>query len=147
MRKAKGVEIFGTLLSLVACNSVTGAGDIEFIGVGGAGGTTSVDGANQSTTTGTTSSTSAATQAANSVAASSTIASSSIAASSSSGTVCMYPSGPYGVSDGKVIPPSLQWKGYLAGGEQEGTLTSKELFDCDGSKGINAIFFETSQYG
>ncbi|MBM4373685.1 MAG: hypothetical protein FJ095_01275 [Deltaproteobacteria bacterium] len=160
MRDAKGIQLLGSVLALVACNGVTRASDIEYYGDGGYGGTTSIGTGNLGTG-GTSQATGASSgpgaQASSGSAGSSSVAtasstgqgtaSSSVAASSSSGGGCVYPAGPYGVSDGKVIPPTLKWQGYLAGGEVQGTLTSKELFDCDASKGINAILFDTSQFG
>jgi hypothetical protein len=158
MRHAKGIQLLGSVLALVACNGITKAGDITFYGDGGNGGTTSLgnggNGQSNGTATGSDSSAGPGAQAssgnvasANASSSNQAVASSSVASSSSSGGDCVYPSGPYGVSDGKVIPPTLKWQGYLAGGEVQGTLTSKELFDCDGSKGINAILFDTSQFG
>jgi hypothetical protein len=139
----------GAVLVLVACNTVTGADGVEYIdGVGGN------EGANATTGTTTASATSAASgtgQTAASTGATTTTgggaSSSSVVASSSTGPACLYPDGPYGVSLGKVIPKNLKWQGYLAGGEAQGTLTTEELFDCDGTKGIHAILFDTSQFG
>ncbi len=58
-------------------------------------------------------------------------------------TVCTYPDGPYGFSVGKVIPATLKWDGLGAGGSPV-TYTSSDFLDCDGSKGINAVLFDTS---
>jgi hypothetical protein len=57
----------------------------------------------------------------------------------SGGSPCTYPAGPYGTSVGKVISPSLSWQGYRENDDQVSTLTSGDYFDCDGSKGINAV--------
>jgi hypothetical protein len=45
---------------------------------------------------------------------------------------------------GQVLPPNLAWQGYGAGATDTTTLDIHDLFDCDGSKGINAIIFDTS---
>jgi hypothetical protein len=158
MRHAQGIELLGSILALVACNGITKAGDITFYGEGGNRGTTSLgnggNGQSNGTATGSNSSGAPGAQTSSGNVASATAsssnqlaASSSVASSSSTGGDCVYPAGPYGVSDGKVIAATLKWQGYLAGGEVQGTLTSKELLDCDGSKGINAILFDTSQFG
>jgi hypothetical protein len=60
---------------------------------------------------------------------------------------CTYPTGPYGVAVNQTVPPSLTWQGYSPGASSPGTVSIQELFDCDGSKGIDAILFDTSQYG
>src|SRR5262249_6048646 len=55
-----------------------------------------------------------------------------------------YPAGPYGTSVGKVVNPGLAWKGYLPNDTAISTLAPQDLWDCDGSKGINAIIFDVS---
>src|SRR5438445_10466629 len=55
-----------------------------------------------------------------------------------------YPSGPYGTSAGKVVNPGIAWKGYLPGSSTITTITPNDLWDCDGSKGINAIIFDVA---
>ncbi len=57
---------------------------------------------------------------------------------------CAYPSGPYGVQMGQVISPSLTWQGYAEGSSNVTTVSAKDYFDCDGSKGINALVFDES---
>lgn len=57
---------------------------------------------------------------------------------------CMYPSGPYGKTQGATIAPTLQWQGYLPGSSSIQTLKATDLFDCDGRYGINAIVFDES---
>ncbi len=42
------------------------------------------------------------------------------------------------------MDPSLSWQGYLPGSTTLATLRSTDLFDCDKSKGINAIVFDES---
>jgi hypothetical protein len=62
-------------------------------------------------------------------------------------TGCTYPAGPYGVGTGDVLPPNLSWQGRLPGAADTVTMTAQDLFDCDGSKGINAVLLTTSQFG
>lgn len=136
--------------ALAACNSVTGASGIEFVdGAGGQTGSSTTNGATTVAAT-TAASTGGGASAATGASAGATASTgaTAVASSSSTGSACVYPDGPYGVSTGKVIPPTLNWKdGYPAGAFDQGTLSSQELFDCDGSKGINAILFDTSQFG
>jgi hypothetical protein len=58
-------------------------------------------------------------------------------------TTCDYPAGPYGFSVGKTLPSDLVWSGLGAGGAPV-TYHSSDFLDCDGSKGINAIVFDSS---
>ncbi len=60
---------------------------------------------------------------------------------------CVYPPGPYGVEVNDILDPSLTWEGYAEDASTPGTSMVEELFDCDGSKGINAILFSTAQFG
>ena len=55
-----------------------------------------------------------------------------------------YPTGPYGTAAGDVVNPGFTWQGYLPGASAVSTLTPNDLFDCDGSKGINALVFDVS---
>jgi hypothetical protein len=52
---------------------------------------------------------------------------------------CLYPAGPYGLTEGSRLPPSLAWQGYLGGSSQATKISIADYFDCDGSKGINAL--------
>jgi len=52
---------------------------------------------------------------------------------------CPYPSGPYGVDVGSVLSPTLQWQGYAPNATASSTLKITDFYDCDGTKGINAI--------
>ena len=129
----------------VGCYMVTGASDIVLSGSGGSGGsanTASSSGAGTGAGGATNSNAaSAASSGAQSASASSTVA------SSSSGSNCVYPAGPYNVTQGAILPPTLHWSGYPAGGFDQGTVSVKDLYDCDGSKRITALFFDTSQFG
>jgi len=55
------------------------------------------------------------------------------------GSACTYPAGPYGTSSGKIIDPNLTWDGYREDQDQVATISIQEYFDCDGTKGINAV--------
>jgi hypothetical protein len=66
---------------------------------------------------------------------------------SDAGTVtpaCTYPKGPYGVGLDKVVSPNSSWQGYAANDTSITTLKMSDLFDCDGSKKINAIMIDVS---
>ena len=127
----------------IGCNMVTGASDIVLSGSGGSGGSASTA-SSSGAVTGAGGATNGNASAASSGAQS---AASSTVASSSSGSNCVYPAGPYNVTQGAILPPTLHWSGYPAGGFDQGTVSVKDLYDCDGSKGITALFFDTSQFG
>ncbi len=63
---------------------------------------------------------------------------------------CAYPQGQFGVAMNMTVPSNKQWDGFA-----ELTDTNAppqhhgigEWFDCDGSRGINAIMVDTSQFG
>jgi hypothetical protein len=57
---------------------------------------------------------------------------------------CAYPAGPYGTAVGNVLDPSSTWQGYLPNATDASTLKMSDLYDCDGSKGINAIVFDNA---
>jgi hypothetical protein len=57
---------------------------------------------------------------------------------------CTYPAGPYGVGLDKVLSPTSSWLGYAANDTSVKMMKMKDLFDCDGSKGINAIMIDVS---
>jgi hypothetical protein len=59
-------------------------------------------------------------------------------------TGCVYPSGPYGVTVGKVLNPALQWQGFAPNATTASTVKITDLYDCDGSKGINAILVDSA---
>lgn len=60
------------------------------------------------------------------------------------GTGCVYPSGPYGITVDKVLDPSLTWQGYLPNATTASTINIADLYDCTGTKGINAILIDTA---
>ncbi len=53
-----------------------------------------------------------------------------------------YPLGPYGTGAGQTVNPGLQWQGYLP--STASSVGANDLFDCDGSKGINALVFDVA---
>lgn len=55
-----------------------------------------------------------------------------------------YPQGPYGTAAGQVLDPAFTWQGYAANETTVSTLTMADLFDCDGSKGIDAVIIDNS---
>lgn len=57
---------------------------------------------------------------------------------------CPYPAGPYGSAVTDVLNPALSWAVYAPGATSPSTLKVTDLYDCDGSKGINALVFETA---
>ena len=62
-------------------------------------------------------------------------------------TECEYPAGPYGVAQGQIVPPNLTWQGFAPGSSTASTISIQDFFDCDGSRGIHAVLFDTSQFG
>jgi hypothetical protein len=59
-------------------------------------------------------------------------------------TACTYPAGPYGTAVGDVLPKTLSWKGFAAGATATTSIGAADLFDCDGSKGVNAVVLDVS---
>jgi thiol-disulfide isomerase/thioredoxin len=57
---------------------------------------------------------------------------------------CTYPSGPYGKTQGSTVPPNLTWQGYAPGSSSVSTISTSDLYDCDGRFGIHAILFAQS---
>ena len=60
------------------------------------------------------------------------------------GSTCVYPSGPYGTSVGKVLDPKLSWQGFVDGSSTASTISITDYFDCDGKRGIHALFLVQS---
>jgi hypothetical protein len=59
-------------------------------------------------------------------------------------TACSYPAGPYGTKVGDVVDPSLSWQGYLDDGTEAQAVSIRQYYDCDGSKGVNALMLDES---
>ena len=57
---------------------------------------------------------------------------------------CAYPSGPYGTDVGDVVDPSLSWKGFVDSGSAPTTVSITDYYDCDGSKGVQALLLDES---
>ncbi len=57
---------------------------------------------------------------------------------------CPYPASPYGKAEGKTVSGALKWQGYAEGATEPSTVAISDYYDCDGSKGINAILLDTS---
>jgi hypothetical protein len=77
-------------------------------------------------------------------ASTSTSTSATSGTSSGAGTQCTYPPGPYGIVVGSIVDPSLHWQGFEPGAQQASDISITEFFDCDGSKGINALLVDES---
>ena len=65
---------------------------------------------------------------------------------------CAYPNDPalnFGVDVGQIVPLDMDhtYQGIFAGETTPREISVAELFDCDGSRGVDAIIFDTSQYG
>ena len=144
---AKGYGLATALgvLALTGCNGLTGADDIVLAAdeasepeqpQTGGGATHPVSGAG-----GATGATTAVTSGVGGVSAGST------SGAGAGPMACEWPAGPYGVDEGDILPPSLAWQGYAEGSDQPGTISIQDYFDCDGSRGIDAVMIETSQYG
>lgn len=108
----------------VGCNTVTGAGDLNICGVNcdddegdssGSGNGTGSAGGDGSGSTATT-----------------------------GGTQCVWPEGNFGTAVGSNVRQNLSWQGYRPGEDAVSDISIEEFFDCDGSKGINALLFITS---
>jgi hypothetical protein len=57
---------------------------------------------------------------------------------------CQYPAGPYGTTVGSTISPTLTWQGYAPNSSSLSKVSITDFFDCDGSKGINALLLDAS---
>jgi hypothetical protein len=55
-----------------------------------------------------------------------------------------YPAGPYGVAVGKVLDPTLLWQGFVPNATTASTVKITDLYDPDGSKGLNAIVVDSA---
>lgn len=57
---------------------------------------------------------------------------------------CKYPTSGIGKKVGSVLSPDYTWSCLAPGQDTFAPATSKELFDCDGTQGINAILLDAS---
>jgi hypothetical protein len=55
-----------------------------------------------------------------------------------------WPSGSTGASMGKTLKQTLSWQGFKEYSSTAGNHSIEEFYDCDGSKGINALLFITA---
>jgi hypothetical protein len=129
-RIALSVSVGTLALGLLAgCNAVTGASDLPVgslgapNGAGGAGGA----GAGGASATGSGAGTSTGTPP----------------------TSCVYAATGFGNGVGKIVPPHRHWPGFPEGSKPTAaadavTINLDDYFDCDGSKGINAILIDQS---
>ncbi len=110
----------------IGCNSVTGAGDLSICSVNcdngddGDGDTSGSGSGGGSGATGSGSSTTGGT------------------------TQCVWPESGFGTQVGSFVRQNLNWQGYRAGEDVVSDMSVEEYFDCDGSRGINALLFVTS---
>jgi thiol-disulfide isomerase/thioredoxin len=62
-------------------------------------------------------------------------------------TQCVYPTAGLGFGVGKVVPPHHTWKGFPDNSLATSTpvdVAFDDYYDCDGSKGVNALLVDTS---
>jgi peroxiredoxin len=57
---------------------------------------------------------------------------------------CPYPNGVAGVDVGDLVAGNLSWQGYAPFASQASTISIQDYYDCDGSKGINALLIINS---
>ena len=57
---------------------------------------------------------------------------------------CEYPTSGFGVDVGNYVQGNLAWQGYAENSAASGTVSIQDYFDCDGSKGINALLIVNS---
>jgi len=57
---------------------------------------------------------------------------------------CEYPAQGFGATPGTIVRPDLSWQGFAPNASTITAIAAKDFFDCDGSKGINAIVFDVS---
>ncbi len=61
---------------------------------------------------------------------------------------CAYPTaGSPGVAPGNVVPVDRSWQGFLPGGTEYSDVSISDFYDCDGSRDIDAVMVDVSQYG
>ena len=55
--------------------------------------------------------------------------------------------GAAGVGTNQIVPMTHSWEGFRPGEAEASMINVTEFYDCMGSLGIDAIVFDTSQYG
>lgn len=152
-------------LALAACNSLTGADRLVLggpfdSGGGGSGGDDDDDGPGDPDPGGTTAGAGAGSTTGagashpggsddpggttTSTTTTTTTTSTTTSTSSGGPVDCDYPDGGFGVNAGNYVQGNLAWQGYTEGSGQTTTLSIQDYFDCDGSKGINALLIINS---
>ncbi len=131
-------------LALLGCNSLTGVDRLTIDdGEGEGAGSSTGSGQGGAPVTSGAGGTSVASSSSGGQGSSSS--STSGASSSSSGAVsCQYPQGSTGVSMGKVVPQSFTWQGFKENSQSPSAISIQDYFDCDGSKGQNALLIVQS---
>ena len=61
-------------------------------------------------------------------------------------TGCPWPSGAIGNTVGMTLPQGLTWQGYRDGSSAVETISVEDYFDCDGTRGINAVLFSSQSW-
>jgi hypothetical protein len=59
-------------------------------------------------------------------------------------TQCTYPASNFGDKKGNVAPPMHTWQGYVNDSSTEVPVKIEDFYDCDGTRGINAVLIDTS---
>lgn len=55
--------------------------------------------------------------------------------------------GSAGVNTNMVLPSNLTWEGFRPGEDTPSFINVSEFFDCNATRGIDALVIDTSQYG
>ena len=127
MRWAGSCAAVALLLGSVACNQVTGVGDLKVDPLGAA-----INGAG------------GAGSAGSGLVGSSGTAGSGSGETTGGGTLCEYPTQGFSNKVGGIVKPGLVWEGFPDGSDVAGTVAMEDYYDCDGTRGINAILILTS---
>lgn len=128
MRWAGSCAAVALLFGSVACNQVTGVGDLKVDPLGGG----SDNGAGGAGSSG------------NGTGSGSGTAGSGAGVTTGGGTLCEYPKQGFGNKLGGIVKPGLKWEGFPEMSDTASTVLMEDYYDCDGSKGINAVLVLTS---
>lgn len=113
-RVSSAIMLVGAMTSFAACNGVTGAGDLKFKDVEE---TEEDDDSGGGVTTG----------------------AGGAGGADGGAQACVYPTENIGNSMGQVVSESLAWQGYPENSAVVSEIKIADYFDCDGSRGINAL--------
>ncbi len=61
-------------------------------------------------------------------------------------TECVWPEGTVGLENGQMMEAGVSWFGFAPGEETAREIRVEELYDCDGTHGIDGLLFTTSKY-